>query len=45
MKVLVIEPIFLCSAPTDSENFDSLSDEQIETYKKRFDGLEFYINY
>ena len=27
---------FLCSAPTDSENFESLSDEQIEKYRKIF---------
>lgn len=27
---------FLCSAPADSENFESLSDEQIEKYRKIF---------
>lgn len=27
---------FLCSAPTDSENFESLSDEQIKKYRKIF---------
>ena len=42
---IVAGTFFLCSAPTESENFESLTDEQIETYKKRFDALEFYINY
>ena len=42
---IVAGTFFLCSAPSDSENFEGLSDEQIETYKKRFDALEFYINY
>jgi hypothetical protein len=36
---------FLCSAPADSENFESLNDEQIEKYKKRFETLEFYFKY
>ena len=34
---------FLCSAPADSENFEGLSDEQIEKYTKRFEALEIYI--
>ena len=34
---------FLCSAPSGSENFEGLTDEQIETYKKRFEALEIYI--
>ena len=34
---------FICSAPADSENFESLTDEQIEIYKKRFEALEIYI--
>ena len=42
---IVAGTFFLCSAPADSENFEGLSDEQIETYKKRFYALEFYINY
>lgn len=42
---IVAGTFFLCSAPADSENFEGLSDDQIETYKKRFDALEFYINY
>ena len=40
---IVAGTFFLCSAPTESENFESLTDEQIETYKKRFEALEIYI--
>ena len=36
---------FLCSAPADSENFESLNDEEIEKYTKRFEALEFYFKY
>lgn len=36
---------FLCSAPSDSENFESLTDEQIDTYTKRFEALDVYIKY
>ena len=36
---------FLCSAPADSENFESLTDEQIEKYAKRFEALEIYIKH
>jgi hypothetical protein len=42
---IVAGTFFLCSAPSDSENFESLSDEQIERYKKRFEALEVYITY
>ena len=42
---IVAGTFFLCSAPADNENFEGLNDAQIETYKKRFDALEFYINY
>lgn len=34
---------FLCSAPSCSENFEGLSDEQIEKYTKRFKHIEIYI--
>ena len=40
---IVAGTFFLCSAPTYSENFESLTDEQIEKYKKRFEALEVYI--
>ena len=33
---------FLCSAPPDSEHFESLSDEQLEKYKNRFQRIEFF---
>lgn len=42
---IIAGTFFLCSAPTDSENFESLTDEQIEKYKKRFEALEVYIPY
>ena len=40
---IIAGTFFICSAPADSENFESLTDEQIETYKKRFEALEVYI--
>ncbi|MBR6509450.1 MAG: DUF3846 domain-containing protein [Clostridia bacterium] len=40
---IIAGTFFLCSAPTDSENFGSLTDEQIEEYKTRFEALEIYI--
>lgn len=33
---IVCGPFFLCSAPTDSENFESLPDDLIEKYSKVF---------
>ena len=33
----------LCSAPPDSESFESLSDEQIQKYIKKFKSVEIYI--
>ena len=42
---IVAGTFFLCSAPADGENFESLTDEQIEKYKKRFEALEFYFKY
>ena len=40
---IIAGTFFICSAPADSENFDSLTDEQIEIYKKRFEAMEVYI--
>lgn len=40
---IIAGTFFICSAPADSESFESLTDEQIETYKKRFEALEVYI--
>ena len=33
---VVFGPFFLCSAPTDSDRFESLSQEQIKTYTEMF---------
>ena len=40
---IVAGTFFLCSAPADSENFESLTDEQIKIYTKRFEAIEIYI--
>ncbi len=40
---IVAGTFFLCSAPADSENFESLSDENIETYRERFKNIEVYV--
>lgn len=40
---IVAGTFFLCSAPADSENFESLSDEQIEIYREQFKDIEIYI--
>ena len=37
---IVAGVFFLCRAPADSENFESLTDEQMEFCKKRFEELE-----
>lgn len=42
---IIAGTFFICSAPSDSDSFASLTDEQIEKYKKRFDAMEFYIKY
>lgn len=34
---------FLCSAPPCSDSFEGLSDEQINTYSKRFEAIEIYL--
>lgn len=38
----VYDIIFLCSAPPDSENFESLSPEQISRYTEHFKCPEFF---
>ena len=40
---IIAGTFFLCLAPQGSENFESLTEEQIVTYTKRFEALEFYI--
>ena len=36
---------FICSAPSDSEIFEGLTNEQIKKYKKHFRALEVFITY
>ena len=40
---IVAGTFFLCSAPADSENFESLTNERIEKYKKRFEALDISV--
>lgn len=40
---IIAGTFFLCSAPADSDNFESLSEEKIQKYKERFKNIELYI--
>lgn len=40
---IVAGTFFLCSAPADSENFESLTDEQIKEYSESFKNIEIYF--
>ena len=40
---IVAGTFFLCAAPPDSENFESLTAEQIERYARRFARPEIYL--
>ena len=40
---IISGPFFLCGAPPDSEDFTSLTDEQLAHYTNRFRFIEFYI--
>lgn len=40
---IVAGTFFLCRAPADSENFESLTDEQIKTYREQFKDIKIYI--
>lgn len=42
---IVAGTFFLCSAPADNVNFESLTDEQIEKFKKSFEALGVYITH
>ena len=35
---------FLCAAPTDSEHFESLTDQQVKTYMERFAMPEMFLD-
>ena len=41
---VVVGTFFLCAAPSDSENFRSLSEEQSKTYKAVFSLTELFLN-
>lgn len=40
---IIAGPFFLCGAPPDSENFTSLTSEQMGHYAKRFHRIELYV--
>ena len=40
---IVSGTFLICSAPPESENFESLSDEQIRKYMKEFGHIEIYL--
>ena len=40
---IIAGDFFLCRAPVESENFESLSEEQVEKYKKRFHNPERFV--
>jgi hypothetical protein len=39
---VVVGPFFLCRAPADSEDFEGLTEEQVEFGKERFRRLEVF---
>ena len=41
---VVVGTFFLCKAPADSENFESLTDEQINFCKTNFGKIEMFFN-
>ena len=41
--VIICGAFFLCSAPPDSENFESLTEEQMERYTKLFQRPELFL--
>lgn len=40
---IIAGTFFLCATPPDSESFESLSEEQIQRYRKRFQTLEQFL--
>lgn len=40
---IVSGTFFLCQAPADSENFESLTDEQIKKYTEKYKNSEIWI--
>ncbi len=41
---IIAGTFFLCGAPADSESFTSLTDQQIEAYRRRFASPEQFVN-
>ena len=42
---IICGTFFLCSAPPDSENFESLTEEQIDSYTKLFQYPEVFLRF
>ena len=40
---IIAGTFFLCQAPADSENFESLNDEQIKQFKEKYRYSEIYL--
>ena len=40
---IIVGPFFLCSAPPDTDHFESLTEEQMERYTKRFFSVEYFV--
>ena len=40
---IIASTFLICSAPPDSENFESLSDEQMRKYMRKFEHIEIYL--
>ena len=40
---IIAGPFFLCAAPPDSDHFESLTEEQLERYTKRFLAVEYFV--
>ena len=40
---IIAGPFFLCGAPPDSENFTSLTPEQMDHYEELFHRIELYL--
>ena len=40
---IIAGPFFLCSAPPDSDHFESLTNEQLERYTKLFFSVEYFV--
>lgn len=40
---IIAGPFFLCSAPPDSDHFESLTEERLERYAQRFSAVEYFL--